>query len=264
MPATTHGARTAAAGRVASQTQDSAIARGLAVLELLALEAGPVRLADVAQRLGLQKSTAHRTLTTLSALGYVERATVPGCYQASLRLWEIGSDLAAHHPVKRAATEFIRRLHQSTRETVSLVILSGDDVLYLDKLISPRPIRFTSRVGTRAPAALTAGGKAILAYERDARAMLDRTLARVEPKLRLSPDTFARMLQDVRRKGYASSSFRSGVISFAAPIMARDGRAAAAISVSAPISRMTDAKRAQIVEQLLATCAEIAERVGHL
>jgi DNA-binding IclR family transcriptional regulator len=248
----------------ATSTRDSAIARGLAVLELLALEQGPLRLADVALRQGLQKSTTHRTLTTLTALGYVERARVPGCYQATLKLWEIGSGLAAHHPVKRAASEFIRRLHQSTRETVSLLILSGDDVLYLDKLISPRPIRFTSRVGTRAPAVLTAGGKAILAYEPRARAIFERTRAGLEPQLRLGPETFARMLQDVRRKGYASSSFRSGVISVAAPIMARDGRAAAAISVSAPLSRTTDAKREQIIEQLLATCAAITERVGHM
>jgi IclR family acetate operon transcriptional repressor len=73
-----------------------------------------------------------------------------------------------------------------------------------------------------------------------------------------------RELEDVRRKGYAVSSFSPGVVSFAAPIMARDGRAAAALSVSAPETRLSKSKRDDIIEQLLATCSKIAEHVGGL
>jgi DNA-binding IclR family transcriptional regulator len=212
----------------------------------------------------MQKSTVHRVLTSLSELGYVQQEAQTGCYRATLRLWEMGSGLIANHPVKRAAAVFMQQLHQSTRETVSLTMLSGDDVLYLDKLVSPRPIRFTSRVGSRAPAMLTAGGKAMLAYEPEARAIVRRARARITEQRRGTIDTVMRELDDVRKHGYATSSFRAGIVSFGAPIMARDGRAAAALSVSAPESRLTKAKREEIVEQLLGTCAEIAERVGHL
>lgn len=247
---------------LALQASEGAVARAFAVLELLALAPEPVRLSAVALRLGLQKSTAHRILATLIELGHVEQQPETGCYQATLRLWELGSALIARHPIKRAAAASLQRLHQATRETVSLTILSGDDVLYLDKLVSPRPIRFTSRVGSRAPAVLTAGGKAMLAYEPEARAIIRRAQQRIERKRRLRAETLARELDDIKRKGYASSSFSPGVISFAAPIMGRDGRAAAALSVSAPEARLTAAKRGQIIEQLLVTCAEIAERVG--
>jgi IclR family acetate operon transcriptional repressor len=249
---------------VASQTTEGAVSRAFAVLELLALEKEPVRLSAVASRLGMQKSTVHRILTTLSGLGYVQQEPQTGCYRATLRLWELGSGLVAHHPVKRAAAVFLQQLHQSTRETVSLTVLTGDDVLYLDKIVSPRPIRFTSRVGSRAPAPVTAGGKAMLAYEPEARAIIRRARERMTAPRRVSPDSLMRELEEVRRNGYATSSYSPGVISFAAPIMARDGRAAAALSVSAPESRLTQAKREQIIEQLLGTCAEIAERVGHL
>lgn len=247
----------------ASQTAEGAVPRAFAVLELLAREEEPVRLSAVALRLGMQKSTVHRILTTLIGLGYVEQEAQTGCYRASLRLWELGSGLVAHHPIKRAAAVFLQQLHQSTRETVSLTILAGDDVLYLDKIVSPRPIRFTSRVGSRAPAPMTAGGKAMLAYEPEARAIIRRARARVRAPRRVNPESLMRELEQVRRNGYATSSYSPGVISFAAPIMARDGRAAAALSVSAPESRLTKAKREEIIEQLLGTCAEIAERVGH-
>jgi DNA-binding IclR family transcriptional regulator len=246
------------------QTTEGAVSRALAVLELLALEQEPVRLSAVATRLDMQKSTVHRILMLLSALGYVQQELQTGCYRATLRLWELGSGLIAHHPVKRAAAPFLQQLHQSTHETVSLTILSGDDVLYLDKIVSPRPIRFTSRVGSRVPAPLTAGGKAMLAHEPDARAIIRRADERIQGKRRGGLESLMRELEEVRRKGYATSSFSPGVVSFAAPIMGRDERAAAALSVSAPESRLTKTKRHDIIELLLGTCAEIAERVGHL
>jgi IclR family acetate operon transcriptional repressor len=249
---------------VAEQAFEGAVPRAFAVLELLAHEMEPVRLSAIALRLGMQKSTVHRVLTTLGSLGYVQQEPHTGCYSATLRLWELGSGIAAHHPVKRAAAAFLQQLHEATHETVSLTVLSGDDVLYLDKLLSPRPIRFSSRVGSRAPAPLTAGGLAILAHEPDARAMVRRARARIENKRQLNVEAVMRALEDVRNRGYSTASYNAGVTAFGAPIMARDGRAAAALSVSAPESRLSKGKRADIIEHLLATCARIAERVGHI
>lgn len=249
---------------LAHPVADGAVPRAFRILELLALEAEPMRLSAIALALGMQKSTVHRILTTLMSLGFVEQDEDTSYYGATLRLWELGCGLISQHPVKQTAAAFLQRLHDATHETVSLTILSGDDVLYLDKIVSPRPIRFTSRVGSRAPAPLTAGGKAILAFEHDARAIIRRVRARIKDKRRVDTRMVLEELDRVRQHGYAESSFRPGVVSFGAPIMARDGRAAAAISVSAPESRLTEAKRADIVEHLLATCADIAERVGDL
>jgi len=245
-------------------TADGAVPRAFAVLELLALEAEPMRLSAIALELGMQKSTVHRVLTILMGLGYVEQDQETSCYRATLRLWELGCGLIGQHPIKQTAAAFLQQLHQATRETVSLTVLAGDDVLYLDKLVSPRPIRFTSRVGSRVPAPLTAGGKAILAHEPDAPAIIRRARQRIKEKHRTHMETLLREMEHVRRHGYATSSFRPGVVSFGAPVMARDGRAAAAISVSAPETRLTGTKREEIIEHLLATCADIAERVGDL
>lgn len=247
-----------------TQAVDGAVSRALVVLELLARAKEPVRLSDIAQQLGMQKSTVHRILSTLIGRGYVEQEESSSCYRATLRLWELGSGLIEEHPIKRAATAFLHRLHQATRETVSLTVLSGDDVLYLDKLISPRPIRFTSRIGSRLPAIVTAGGKAMLAHEPDARAIIRRSQQQIDKPSRLNLEALLGELKESQRTGYATSTFRAGVISFAVPIMGRAGRAAAAISVSAPTSRITPEKREAIIEQLLVTGTEIAERVGAL
>ena len=246
------------------QGVEGSVPRSFAVLELLVQKGEPMRLSSIGSALDMQKSTVHRILATLMVLGYVEQDPKTSCYGATLRLWELGVQMVQQHPVKQAAAVYLQRLHSATGETVSLTLLSGDDVLYLDKLLSPRPIRFTSRVGSRAPAPLTAGGKAMLAYEPDARLIVRRALRRIEKSRRIDPDELERELNDVREHGYAVSSFSPGIVSFGAPVMARDGRAAAAISVSAPESRLTEARRADIIEHLLATCADLADRVGAL
>jgi DNA-binding IclR family transcriptional regulator len=241
---------------------DGAVARAFSVLEFLALAREPMRLSAVALTLGLQKSTAHRILATLAGLGYVEQVSETSCYRATLKLWELGAGMILEHPVKRAAAAFLRELQRSTGETVSLIILSGDDVLYIDKLVSPRAIRFTTRVGSRVPAPCTAGGKALLAYSPDAQAIIKRVAARNKGARRIEVDPLMRELAQVRKLGYAISTYSQGVISVAAPVMGRNGQAAAALSVSAPEERVNAKKKAEIIERVLSACTNMAERAA--
>lgn len=249
---------------ISAPLAESALSRAFAVLELLARAPEPMRLSAVALQLGMQKSTVHRCLAALSELGYVEQVAATSCYRATLRLWEVGVGVLAEHPVKRAASSFLHALHRATGETVSLTVLDGDDVLYLDKITSPRSIRFTSRVGSRAPAALTAGGKAMLAHAPDAKAIVRRALPRIAAKRRVDVEAFMRELEKVRVQGYAVSTFSTGVVSVASAVLARSGEAAAALSVSAPAERLSAKKRDEIIEHVMAASATIAERVGRL
>lgn len=245
-------------------TTEGVVPRTFAVLEALTRSPEPMRLSALTLRLGLQKSTVHRILAGLIGLDYVQQNAETGCYSATLKLWELGANVITEHPIKRAASGFLQELQRVTGETVSLVIRAGDDVLYLDKMISPRPIRFTTRIGSRVPAPLTAGGKAILAHAPDAEAVLERTAAGMGGKRRLDVAALTAELQQVRERGYAVASYQPGVVGFAAPIMARGPEAAAAISVSAPAERVDEKGRQEIIEHLLSTCASMAEQVGRL
>jgi IclR family acetate operon transcriptional repressor len=245
-------------------TAEGPVTRAFSVLECLARSREPMRLSTIARGVGLQKSTVHRMLGLLVRLGYVEQVPETGCYGVTLKLWEMGQAIIVEHPVKRTAAAFLQDLHRATRETVSLTILSGDDVLYLDKIISPRPVRFTTRAGSRVPAPLTAGGKAMLAYSHDARAIVRRVASRLDRKSTFKVESLMRELKQVRDQGYAVSSARPGLISVAAPVLAHDGQAAAAISVSAPEQRVNAKKKAEIIERVLNACADMAEHVGRL
>lgn len=233
---------------------DRAVARSFDILEALAHRREPVRLSDVAAATGLSKSTAHRILGTLCALGYAEQRGA-GLYGASLRLWELGMGLVADLPINRVAAGFLQGLHRATGETVSLSVLAGDDVLYLEKITAPRPVRFRTRPGSRVPAPMTAGGKAMLALRPDAEA----ALARVAERQAFDLDAVRGELEAARRRGYAISVYSPGVTSFGAAVASGAEPPTAALSVSAPTDRLDEARREAIVQALLETAARLAE-----
>jgi len=245
---------------------DTTVAKAMTVLELLARSGGPMRLSVIAEQLGLQKSNVHRLLATLTDLGYVSQEPETSRYMLTLRIWELGAAIILAHPAKRAAGPYMQALHRATAETVSLTVLDGDDVLYLDKILAPRPLRFTTQPGSRAPAALTASGKAMLALEADPRAVVERSVKAASPDNTIDPDKVMAELTQIRAKGYAitHSSWTPGIVSVGAPIIGRDGRAAAALTVSGPTERLHEAKIGEVVEAVLNACAGMAESVGRI
>lgn len=243
---------------------DRSVTRGLMVLERVSRAVSPVRLSDLAHDLGLQKSTAHRIVRTLVDLGYLEQEPVTERYRPTLKAWEIGMAVASEHPVKRAAAPFLRDLHEATGETVALTVLAGDDVIYLDKIVAPRPMAYSTRVGSRVPAPLAAGGQAILAYEPTAAEIVDRVAVRLLNRRDFDAPTFMGQLRAVREQGYALSQPVPGVMGFGGAILGRDGKAAGALSVTAPTARLTQAKQALIIDAVVNACASMAEAVGEI
>src|SRR5690606_30707322 len=99
----------------------------------------------------LPKSNVHRTLQTLVAAGYVTSTDV-GHYQCTLRLFELGNQVADRFDIRTHAQPVMRELAELTRETVHLSVLDGSEVIYMHKIESPEPVRAYSRIGGRAPA----------------------------------------------------------------------------------------------------------------
>lgn len=242
---------------------DSTVSKGLTVLELLVRASAPMRLSAVAQELGLQKSNAHRTLATLIAGGFVVQDEETGRYRPSLKLFELGSKVVSDHPARRAAAPYMQDLHKNLGETVNLYVLDKNAILVIEKLLSPRPLRFSSQPGSRLPIATTAAGRAMLAHEPDPATVLRQSLeiAPLPPRFEIEQQDVLDALPAIRAAGFAEAvdSWTPGIFSIAAPILRSDGRAGAAIGVSGPIERQTDKNRAAIIEALLTISARIAE-----
>jgi DNA-binding IclR family transcriptional regulator len=133
----------------------------LSVLD--ALDGARSRLADIAERAGLPKSTVHRILRRLVERGYA-RAQGDGVYVLGPRVLTMAGAMLGRLDVTALAGPVLRALHADVGHTVHFAMLSDDEAVYLEKLVDPGlPYQFASRVGGRIPLHCTAIGKALLA-----------------------------------------------------------------------------------------------------
>ncbi|WP_433562031.1 IclR family transcriptional regulator [Nocardia sp. CA-151230] len=122
---------------------------------------GSLTLAEIAQRAGLPRSSAHRILRRLVELGWVEREGFE--YGLGMRMFEFGSQVARQRRLRETAAPVLTELHLRTGLTAHLSMLAGPDVLHLDRLGPPPGPGAGWSVGARQAAALTAPGRALLA-----------------------------------------------------------------------------------------------------
>lgn len=212
------------------------VSTALDVLECFATD-DELGVSDIARRLGVSKSTAHRILTTLCSRGIAAQNAESGRYRLGLHLFELGHLALARHSLRHAALPIIRDLSQRVGHTVNLSVPDGADIVFIERIENSEGIRILGQVGRRLPAHCTSSGKAIAALNPD----LDkaRRAAGFPPRARRTVRCAAdwqAQLEQARRRGFAMSTNESfdGVSSIAVPLIDGAGRAFAAVSVFAP------------------------------
>ncbi|QFR95486.1 helix-turn-helix domain-containing protein [Streptomyces tsukubensis] len=215
-----------------SQTVD----RALSILPLLA--EGPADLGRVADRLDVHKSTALRLLRTLVEHGLVYRQS-DGRYRLGARLFSLAQEAIENLDVREIAHHHLVQLGEVCGHTVHLAVYEEGEVLYIDKVDSRYPVRMYSRVGKPVPMSVAAVSKLLLADlpEAERRAVAERLdYPMYTPRSTPSATAFLKELAGVREQGWATDlgGHEESINCVAAPIRGADGRAVAAMSVSAP------------------------------
>lgn len=241
------------------------LVKGMALLEALAHSDRPLGVTEIATRLAIGKSNAHRILRSLVELGYARQDAASGLYAASIRLWELGSAMMSNLDLKRLAEPTMQQILERTRENVHLSMLDGDEVVYVHKLDSPHPVRTFSRIGGRAPAYAAATGKVILAYQGDAHLRaLSRRLARQTDATIVEPEAFLAEMAKIRKQDHAIShgEWRDGVRGVAVPIRDSRGQVIAALGLSGPAERIRPALFKSLIAELADGAAVVERELG--
>jgi DNA-binding IclR family transcriptional regulator len=226
-----------------------------------------VRLSEASEHLGVAHSTAHRLLAMLAYHGFVRQEQDSRAYVAGPALVEIGLAAVSQLDIRRHARPALERLAGTLGETVHLAVLEGGNVRYLDAVESSRALRVASRAGSVLAASCTASGKALLAELPDdelsamfaGQAALPRLTARsITSRARLLAE-----LRKVREAGCAVNREESeeGVASVAVAVPGSQGLPAAALVVSAPVSRMTGQAAEKIEQELREQAAWLAAQL---
>lgn len=241
--------------------------RALQVLLQIAESPPPgLTLAACSSILGYSKPTTLRILRTLEARQFLRYDEELGVYTLGVANVQLGSEYLDRLDLRAAALPSMRSLVEQTQETAHLGVLSGTDVVYIELVDSPHPVRVFSRVGASVPAYATAIGKAILAWTPD-----DTRLAHIsrhlEPRTEHTIITEAALASDLvatRERGFAidNQENREGIRGFAAPVFDYEGRAIAAVSIAGPATRVLPESAGELGARIVDTAAEISASMG--
>lgn len=228
---------------------------GIGVLDkavgvLYATTESPCGLAELCERTGLPRATAHRLAAGLEVHRMLERDG-----EGRWRPGPAITELAAHvnDPLLAAGSAVLPRLRETTGESVQLYRRDGTSRICVAALEPPAGLRDTVPVGARLPMTAGSGAKVLLAYA-------DATTQQAM----LSTAKFSdRALTEVRRRGWAQSvaEREPGVASVSAPVRDARGAVIAAVSVSGPIDRMGRRPGTRWAADLLAAAEALTRRL---
>jgi len=240
--------------------------RGLEVIDCFATR-GSWSLAELAQHLRQNKATLFRVLHTLEQFGYLAKDRATGRYAPGLRLHTLGAAAVQHETLRWQALPPLQDLAQATGETVHVGILHDGVVVTVQVVEGTHAVRMHSTVGKRSPAHASALGKVLLAHlpEAEVAAILQRHgMPRFTPNTITTHAALRTALARVREQGHAADEeeIEPGLRCLAAPITDPAGRPLAALAISAPASRMTEAVRAALLPQVVAAAARISRMLG--
>jgi IclR family pca regulon transcriptional regulator len=241
--------------------------RGLGILGVYTPERPVLGIAELADELGMSRSTTHRYVMTLVALGFMEQVANRK-YRLGLRVTDLSSTGLREH-----SRPYLEELRRRSSYTVSLAVLDGAEIVYVDRARSFRRgqsrIDMNLRVGSRLPAYCTSMGKVLLAFlpkvdQREVVATM--TLAKRGPNTILTKKALSEELAHVYDEGVAvnDEELMASLISVAAPIRSESREVVAALNMAAHTDMISlDELVDQLMPHLLATADQISARLGY-
>lgn len=242
--------------------------RAFQILNLLADEKSGAGLMEIASRLKLHKSTAHRLIMVLEVSRFVEKNTVSGKYHLGSRLMELGLSAVSRLDVYEVAGPHLRTLVKETGETAHLAVLRDGQVVSLVNVESSQTLRTPATVGTRTPAYCTSLGKAMLAFappEHIEAFLRNRKLEAFTRKTITSPSRFKQELRSIQKLGYAidNEEREPGLRCIGAPLWDSSGSVIAAISIAGPVFRIGDDRISDLAGIVMKVAARISASLGY-
>jgi IclR family KDG regulon transcriptional repressor len=263
-------------GEARPQNLVQTIKRVSQILDILGQGPHGMSIREVSARIKLPKATTHRLLNSLSFFGYVRQDPKTRNYFLGFKLVDLGQLLLDQLDLRREAEPYLRGLAERSGETVHLVFLDRDEIVYIDKVETdhqPGGLRMASRVGLRNPVHSCAVGKVLLSYLTDTEIdtlIKDKGLPRRTSQTITNPRQLKDQLAVIKKQGYAIDDEENevGIRCIAAPIFDDKGKAISAVSLSGPAFRVTkeliqDTLKKEVIESALEISKRLGFKAGH-
>ncbi len=247
--------------------------RGLAILSSFHSDRQLIGVSELSRELALSRSTAHRYISTLARLGYLQQDPDSRRYRLGPKVLDLGFSAINSMDLREVAAPHLRQLSDKTGYTVNLAILDGVDVVYIERCRTARPgqweIDLNLHVGARLPAYCTAMGKAILAFvpeEQREEIIPQIDFAPRGPNTITDPQAFREELARIRESGIAvnNEELAYGLRSIAAPIHSHSGEVVSALNLAVHRTMVSmDELIARLGPAVTQTAHDISLGMGH-
>lgn len=234
------------------------VERAFELLELIARAGGEAALSEIATETSLPLPTIHRLLRTLVGIGYV-RQLANRRYALGPRLIRLGE--VANRQLGALSTPILKTLVTELGESANIAVLDGDMVTYISQAQSPHSMRMITEVGRRSSLHGTGVGKAILAElddERVQRLVNQAGMRQQTPKTISSMDQLFAELMAIRARGFAIDEEEQELGVRCLAMAVPGAPTPMAISISGPITRVTEDFAARAIPHLRAATAQLS------
>lgn len=247
----------------------NSILRASGILRCFLGEKTHYRMSELAHQLGLDRSTTYRILLSLEKCGLVEKDKKTGEYSLGLGVFEIGNTYLRQMDFIQASKPIMAELASKVQETVHLAVLSDTEIVYVDKVDSPRALGVMSKIGQRGPLYCTALGKTLLAFQPEdeqSRIIRKIKLASYTPKTITSKQRLLEELRTVRNQGYAldNREIEEEVECVGAPVRNHFGDVIAALSISGPQKKINTPQEKDFISEVVKAAASISAKLGYV
>ena len=241
----------------------TAALRAFSVLEVVAQADRPVALSEIVELTGLPPPTAFRILALLDDAGIVQREPGGKTYAVGRRLARLGLEVMTNNSVRAERRAILRRLVDEIGETCNLAMFGGDEIIYIDRVVTDWDLRADLKPGSRVPLHCTSSGKLFLSLMPKAkrRRMLESLhYKRYTPNTIIEADQLESQLKRiaVSKVGVNNEEFQAGVIGLAVPVMDGRGRIIATVALQAPVARLPLERAMEWVPHLQRAAADMA------
>ena len=252
---------------VQDSNKSSTALRALHVMEMLGAAGRPLSVADVANGINADRSTAYRMLMTLHDAGYVRRDASEKYYQLGYKLLSLTKGLLNDGERTELIGTALQRISTETQETAHYSVFDRDACVLVQRSKGTQLVTVDFQIGDRSPLHCSSAGKVLLAFLDMRR--IEEIMARGLPKYAVNtitkPEALRAELRNIRAQGHAIDDleFHDDMRCVSVPVFDKSGMCAA-ISLSGPSSRFTIAKLNELLETIAAVANDLSRKFGGL
>jgi DNA-binding IclR family transcriptional regulator len=242
------------------------IQRAAAILRSFTEAEPELGVVELGKRLDLHKSTVSRILNTLQAEGFVSQNPETGKYRLGVGLVSLAGVALGRLNVRGVAQPHLNGLVEVSQETVNVVLQDGRECVNVERVASPKQIRYVGWIGRRMPLHCTAAGKVMLAFmsESQRESLLVGPIPRYTSRTITDKFKMGLDLNYICQQGYAivHEEFEEEFSAIAAPVFNHSRKVAGVLSISGPTYRMGPGQIEKFIEPLLEAANKASAEMG--